>query len=128
MLFRPTGPEKTGNSKAAGATGLRHRPPMGPSLSSVTPLVHGRAFRDSLHVERSLPLVLLAPPVQRGSHLSPSFRWGFVLPWVLLKAWPVRPWSSAPASFAVGAAAMLFALGAVALVFWSQATSGTGYS
>ena len=31
MLFQPTWPEKTGNSKAAGAIGLRHRPPMGPS-------------------------------------------------------------------------------------------------
>ena len=38
MLFQPRRPEKTGNSKAAGAIGLRHRPPMGPSLSSFTPL------------------------------------------------------------------------------------------
>ena len=55
MLFQPTWSEKTGNSEAAGAIGLRHRPPMGPSLSSFTPLckwVGNRVF--SMWSSRSL--------------------------------------------------------------------------
>ena len=50
--------------------------PFGPPL-----FTGGQSY--SLHVEQTLPLVLLAPAVWGCSHQSPSSRWGFFLPGAL---------------------------------------------